>query len=88
MAKHYNYEKLMSLNPTSFGKITNSIGQEIEFLEHPTQGDEAEVICACHELKLAADSGFFETDDMQADHKEYEPSFQDGKLFIGDFEAL
>lgn len=87
MAKHYNYDKLMALNPTSYGKMTNSIGQEIEFFEHPTLGDMAEVICACHELKKAADSSFFETDDMKEDHKEYEPKFIEGKLHIGDFEA-
>lgn len=85
MAKHYNYDKLMELNPTSYGKMTNSKGQEIEFFEHPTRGDEAPVICACHELKKAADSSFFETDDMIAEHGEYEPSFEDGKLHIGGF---
>jgi len=82
-----NYEKLMGHNPTSYGKMTNSIGQEIEFYEHPLKGDEAEVICVCHELKLAQYSTFFETDDMVAEHGEYEPSFQDGVLFIGGFEA-
>lgn len=82
-----NYEKLMSHNPTSYGKITNSDGQEIEFYEHPLKGDEAEVICVCHALKLAQYSGFFETDDMKADHKEYEPSFLNGQLFIGKYEA-
>lgn len=79
-----DYQNLMSHSPTSFGKMTNSIGQEIEFFEHPTKGDEAEVICVCHSLKLAAYSTFFETEDMTADHKEYEPSFQNGVFFIGD----
>lgn len=82
-----NYDKLMALSPFSFGKITNSIGQEIEFFEHPTLGDMAEVICVCHELRLAEYSTFFETDDMTAEHREYEPSFVDGLLFIGDFEV-
>lgn len=80
-----NYQKLMNLNPTSFGKMINSKGQEIEFLEHPLKGDEAPVICACHALQLADSSTFFETDDMMADHKEYEPTFEDGKLLIGGF---
>lgn len=84
MSKLFNYEKLMAQKPTSFGKFTNSKGQEIEFLEHPVHGDSYPVICACHALKLAANSDFFETDDMLADHKEYEPSFEDGKFFIGD----
>ena len=82
-----NYDKLIGLNPTSYGKMTNSKGQEIEFYEHPLKGDEAEVICVCHELKLAQYSTFFETDDMVAEHGEYEPSFHDGLLFIGRFEA-
>jgi hypothetical protein len=78
-----NYEKLMSHNPTSYGKMTNSIGQEIEFYEHPLLGDETEVICVCHALKKAAYSTFWETCDMEAEHGEYEPSFIDGKLLIG-----
>ena len=82
-----NYEKLMSDNPTSYGKIINSKGQEIEFFEHPFRGDEAPVICVCHKLKLAETSTFFETDDMEAEHREYEPTFEDGLLFIGGFLA-
>lgn len=82
-----NYEKLMGYNPTSYGEITNSIGQTIEFFEHPTQGDEAPVICVCHELKLAEYSTFFETDDMESEDREYEPTFENGTLFIGGFEA-
>lgn len=74
----------MDLNPSEYSKLTNSKGQEIVFYEHPVYGDEAEVICVCHDLKLADHSGFFETDDMEAEHKEYEPSFQDGRLYIGD----
>ena len=76
----------MAHNPTSYGKVTNSEGQEIEFLEHPTKGDMAEVLVACHELKTASYSGFFDTDDMEGG-EDYEPSFKDGVLFIGGFEA-
>ena len=79
-----NYSKLMSHKPTSYGTFVNSLGQTIDFLEHPLQGDTSEVICACHELQLASYSSFFETDDMIADHKEYEPSFQNGNFYIGD----
>lgn len=82
-----NYTKLMSFNPTSYHSFTNSKGQIIDFLEHPLNGDETFIICACHSLKLADYSGFFELDDMLASHKEYEPSFMDGKLYIGDFLA-
>ena len=73
----------MSQNPTKYGQMTNSLGQLIEFYEHPTRGEVAPVICACHELQLADYSGFFETDDMTADHGEYEPSFVNGELQIG-----
>ena len=76
----------MAHNPTSYGTITNSKGQEIDFLEHPIDGDMGFVICACHELEVAEDSTFFETDDMEGG-EDYEPSFVDGKLNIGDFEA-
>lgn len=81
-----NYEKLMSYNPTEYGRMTNSKGQEIIFVEHPTRGDEYPVIAVCNELKLACSTDFFELDDMMADHKEYEPSFENGKLLIGEFE--
>lgn len=81
-----NYDKLISQNPTEYGRMTNSLGQEIVFVEHPTQGGDYPVICINHELKLAACSDFCETDDMEADHKEYEPSFQDGIFYIGVFQ--
>ena len=87
MAFTYIYDKLMAQNPTSYGTMTNSQGQEIEFFEHPFEGDMAPVICACHELKLAADSDFFETDDMEETGGAYEPNFIDGELFMGDLKT-
>jgi hypothetical protein len=50
-------------------------------------GDEAMVVCICHELELADYSTFYETDDMMADHKEYEPAFIDGDLYMGEFKV-
>lgn len=82
-----NYKKLMAHEPFSYGTIENKEGQTIEFYEDPISGDMTEVICVCHDLELAAYSTFFETGDMEASHGEYEPSFKDGKLWIGDFEA-
>jgi len=79
------YEKLMAHNPTEYDRMTNSLGQEIIFYEHPLRGDEFPVIIVCHELKLADYTDFMETDDMMASHKEYEPSFVEGKLNIGQF---
>tara|TARA_R110002126_G_scaffold4749_2_gene24708 strand:- start:195 stop:437 length:243 start_codon:yes stop_codon:yes gene_type:complete len=78
-----NYQKLMDKNPTSYGKMINKQGQEIEFFEHPIFGDETEVIVASHELQLASYSTFFDTHDMTAEHGEYQPSFVDGQLQIG-----
>jgi hypothetical protein len=80
-----NYDKLMAHNPTEYGRMTNSLGQEIIFVEHPLRGDETPVICVCPQLELASYSTFYELDDMIADHKEYEPSFQEGKFLIGQF---
>jgi hypothetical protein len=70
-----NYEKLMSYNPSEYGCMVNSLGQEIIFVEHPIKGDEYPVIAVCHELKCAGATDFFELDDMMAEHKEYEPWF-------------
>ena len=81
-----NYKKLMEAEPTIYDRMTNSIGQEIVFYEHPYKGDEFPVIIVCHELKLADYTDFMETLDMMEDHKEYEPSFVDGKLYVGGYE--
>ena len=82
-----DYKKLMVYNPTSYGIIRNKLGQKIEMLEHPLKGDESDIIVVCHELELAAYSGFFDTADMKASHGEYQPSFKNGKLYIGEFTA-
>lgn len=87
MSTKLNYTRLIALDPTKYDQVTNSEGQLIEFYEHPTRGDEAEVICVCHDLQLAAYSGFYDCEDMMALHKEYEPIFIDGELYIGDFKA-
>lgn len=79
-----NYQKLMALKPTVYTEFTNSKGQLIKLVEHPIVGQDAEVIAVCDELQLAAYSTFYDTIDMVQDHKEYEPSFQDGKFYIGD----
>lgn len=76
----------MDANPTEYDRMTNSLSQEIVFYEHPYKGDEFPVIIVCHELGLADYTDFMETDDMMAEHKEYEPSFVDGKLYIGGYE--
>jgi len=82
-----NYKKLMEHNPSIYETITNSKGQTINLAEHPIHGDMSDVIVICHELQLAEHSGFFDTEDMTSDHGEYEPSFIDGSLYIGDFKT-
>lgn len=82
-----NYERLMSHNPTLFGVMMNDLGQQIHFYEHPLKGDEASIIAVSHELELADYTGFYELDDLTAEHGEYQPSFKDGVLYIGEFEA-
>lgn len=81
-----NYAKLMAETPTEYNRMTNSLGQEIVFYEHPFKGDEYPVIIVCHALQLADNTDFMECDDMMQTHKEYEPSFVDGKLHIGGYE--
>jgi hypothetical protein len=78
-----NFSKLMSLDPTKYGQMTNSKGQLIEFFEHPLRGDEYPVIVVCKELQLAFASDFYDLDDMTAEHKEYEPIITDGHLSYG-----
>lgn len=78
-----NYDKLINLKPTEYGKMTNSLNQEITFYEHPHYGEDSFVIAVCHELKLASNTEFFELDDMIAEHKEYEPLFINGKFQHG-----
>ena len=78
-----NYTKLMALEPTKYGQMTNSVGQIIDFYEHPTRGDEHPVIAVCHYHKLAATTDFYDLDNMIAEHREYEPWFCDGQFFHG-----
>ena len=81
-----DYKKLMANNPTEYTRLTNSLGQEIVLYEHPIQGDAWPVIAACHEMEKAGDTGFYDTYDMTAEDREYEPWFDgDGLLWIGDF---
>lgn len=79
-----NYNKLVAFNPTIYDIFTNSRGQLIELVEHPTKGDEYPVIAICHALKLAESTDFWDIDDMRAEHGEYEPYFdEEGNLEYG-----
>ena len=72
--KKYNYEKLMSHEPTEYTQIVNAAGQTITMYEHPLQSDIAPVILVIHSEQFAQDSDFFETDDMTAGG-DYEPVY-------------
>jgi hypothetical protein len=87
MSNKINYTKLVALQPTIYCTMVNSLGQTIELVEHPIYGDEREVVAVCHELKLAAYTGFFETNDMTDESGEYQPAFIDNDLYIGSFQA-
>jgi len=80
-----NYEKLMAQKPTVYTTLVNSLQQVIDLVEHPTMGDEAQVIAVCHDLRLASYSSFYDTYDM-LNIIDYEPSFIEGKFYIGDME--
>lgn len=75
-----NYEKLMKLGPTCYETRVNQLGQTLHFLEHPTLGDEAEVIVAIHELKVADYSGAMDMGDFY-EGSEYMPCYQHGKFY-------
>lgn len=72
-----NYEKLMAHNPCVYTTFVNSKKQEIELVEHPLKGDEYPVIAVCHKLKKAVTTDFWDTEDITAEHGEYEIVFDD-----------
>jgi hypothetical protein len=73
-----NYEKLIALNPEVYKGFTNSLGQYVILVEHPTKGDEAEVIAIFPDDKMAFYSGFYELGEIDSVGGEYEV------LLVGD----
>lgn len=77
-----NYQRIMALKPTVYCTITNSLGQSFDLIEHPTKGDEYTVIIMYHDEKLAIDSEFWDTEDME--HTEdYMPYYIYGEIHLG-----
>lgn len=70
----------MACNPTEYTRITNKLGQEVVFYEHPSYGDEYPVIAVIHEYKVAVCTDFYDTDDMVAEHGEYTPAYMHGEV--------
>lgn len=77
-----DYKKLVEHDPTEYGRLTNRLGQEIIFVEHPFKGDEHPVVAICHELEVARTTEFFDIDDMML-AEDYEPFFIKGELQYG-----
>ncbi len=78
------YEFLKKHNPYVYNSFVNSHKQVVMLVEHPVKGDEVNVIAMFPEKGLAFDTDFFDTEDMLAAHKEYEPKLDDdGSFFIG-----
>lgn len=77
--KTLNYEKLMALNPTEYDRVTNQLGQEVVFYEHPIVGDDLPVIAVFHEQKVAAITGFYDTGDFY-EGSEYLPVCMHGEV--------
>lgn len=76
-----NYSRLMEHDPFIYLTFTNSLGQEIDLVEHPLQGDMTEVIAVCHAIKKADYTDFFETGEIDEVGGDYEVSFDsEGKL--------
>jgi hypothetical protein len=77
------YKELKLNKPTVYEAFTNSHGQVVVLVEHPWKGDEYPVIAMFPELQMAFKTEFFDTEDMLAEHKEYEPYFYNGKIKYG-----
>lgn len=63
----------MDFNPTIYTEFVNSQGKKVQLCEHPIHGDEYPVIVLFPDEQLAFLSDFFDTEDMTAEHGEYEP---------------
>lgn len=81
--KKLKFDKLMSFNPTIYDEYINTQGKKVLFCEHPCLGDESPVIVIFPDDKLAFESGFWDIEDMIAEHKEYEPVLIGNDCFLG-----
>ncbi|HLT86461.1 MAG TPA: hypothetical protein VKZ57_02660 [Sphingobacterium sp.] len=88
--KHLSQNQIASifaLSPFELDTMTNSLGQKVRFLEHPTQGDSYPVLIHIHEegTDHVCISEFFETYDM-TEIDDYTPLLVNGKIVMA-FEA-
>lgn len=78
--KVLNYHRLMALKPTVLTTITNSLGQTFDLVEHPIHGEDYTVIIMYPEEKLAVDSDFWDTADMEIPNGDYVPFYLYGEM--------
>lgn len=60
------FQMLIDSKATCLGNFRNDLGQMMEFYEHPTLGDEANVLVMFPEFKVAYNSTFYDLEDMTA----------------------
>lgn len=72
-------KEFMDLNPTVLAEFTNSLGQQVQLLEHPLYGDSYPVYAYID--GILADTGFFDIDDMVYEGSEYAPLLIDGVIY-------
>lgn len=68
--------------PSVLGSFTNVLGQQIEFLEHPTKGDEYPILLRYTDATgncNVFESEFFDTEDMYLG-SDYEPIYIFGEM--------
>lgn len=72
----------MSNSPFEYERMTNTIGQEIVFYEHPLRGDEATIIVVFPAFEAAFSSDFYDLNDM-TEIIDYMPFLINGELSYG-----
>lgn len=77
--KTLNYQRLTNLNPTIYTTIVNQLGQSIDLVEHPIEGDVYPVIAIYHKEKVAVITDFFDTEDMEQ-IGDYTPVYMHGEM--------
>lgn len=61
---HQFFNFLMLNDADCLGSHINDMGQQMLFFEHPLEGEDANVIVAFPEFKVAYNSGFYDLEDM------------------------
>ena len=76
--KKLDYWAVTAQNPTLYKTMTNQIGQEVKFYEHPTLGD-VSCVLACIEQTIV-ETEFFDTEDFY-ENSDYLPILHEGEIY-------